>query len=242
MLLSLLHGLGLRKQSTPPGQTFNVPIIDAHLAPLGKSYGTYVIDTLSAQAVITTKNLPDVTGYLKNTQADFLLERLETPNGDFIVAQAEPKFPGNLGSPIIDSQYLDALKGRKFIAYQNPDKSWTPWKEIGSGVDLTGKFTVTPTLVEIAFDPITIRDYFIEIEPGGQVDFLVGAYEKFTKPINIVLAPESATYQANWPASLIWTNDTQTAPANLAVGTRLHVELTKDNTGQILATDTVFKV
>ena len=96
--------------------------------------------------------------------------------------------------------------------------------------------------MEIAFDPITIRDYFIEIEPGGQVDFLVGAYEKFIKPINIVLAPESATYQANWPASLIWTNDTQTAPANLAVGTRLHVELTKDNTGQILATDTVFKV
>jgi hypothetical protein len=242
MLTALLHGLGIRKQPTPPGQTFNVPIIDAHLAPLGKSYGTYIIDSLSTPAVITTKNLPDVTGYLKNTQADFLLERLQTPNGDFIVAQAEPKFPSHLGTPVIDPQYLDALRGRKFIAYQKADKSWTPWKEIGAGVNLTAKFQVTTTPVELTFDPCTIRDYFIEIEPGGIVDFVVGAEPKFTHPINIVLAPVSATYYATWPAGLIWTNDAQTPPANLAVGTRLHVELRSDNKGQIQATDTVYRV
>lgn len=241
MFLSLLHGLGIRKQPTPPGQTFNVPIIDAHLAPLGKSYGTYIIDSLSAPAVITTKNLPDVTGYLKNTQADFLLERLQTPNGDFIVAQADPKFPSNLGSPVIDQQYLEALRGRKFIAYQNADKSWTPWKEIGVGVSLTAKFQVTTTPVEITFDPNTIRDYFIEIAPGGVTDFVVGAPAKFVKPIDIVLAPESATYSVTWPVGLIWTNDAQTAPGNVPVGSRLHVELRTDNKGHILATDTVYK-
>lgn len=242
MFLAMLHGLGIRKQPTPPGQTFNVPIIDAHLAPLGKSYGSYIVDSLSTPAVITTKNLPDVTGYLKNTLVEFWIERLQTPSGDFIVARVDPKFPSHLGTPVIDPQYLDALRGRQYVTYQNTDGSWKPWKEQNSGVDFTAKFEVTPTPLELTIDPVTIRDYFVEVAPGGIVDLVVGAAEKFTHPVHVVIAPESSTYFVTWPAGLVWTNDTQTAPPNLAVGTRLHVELRKSPTGQILASPTVYKV
>ncbi len=242
MFMAALHGLGIRRIPTPPEHTYNKPVIDAHLAPLGKSYGSYVIDSLSTIAVITTQNLPDLTGYLKNTQMDFLLERYETSNGDFIVAEARPKFPSNLGAPVIDPQYLDAVRGRKFIAYQNADKSWKPWREINSGVDLTAKFRVEGDPVEMVLDPVTIRSYFIEIAPGGIIDVVMGAYSKLTKPLSIDVAPEGASYSLNWPNNLVWTNDTQTAPTKPGVGQRLHVKIFTSETGDILAESHYYKV
>lgn len=241
MLMAMLHGLGIRKQPTPAEQTFNNPITNAHLAPLGKSYGSYVIDSLSAQSIVTTSNLPDVTGYLKNVKVDFLLERMNTANGDFVVAQAEPTFPSNLGAPIIDQQYLDGLKGRKFIAYL-VSNVWTPWKEINSGSDFTAKFLVNSTPLDLYLDPITVREYFVELSPSSVLNLTVGAYSKFTKPISLDIAPVSNSYTVNWPAGVVWTNSTQTAPTNVPVGSRLHVQFYKDNTGQILGDATVYKV
>ena len=93
MLLSILHGLGVRRNPMQATETYNRLIADAHSAPLGKSYGSYTLDTLSEQAIIKTINLPNLAGYLKQTQLDFLLERFNTVNGDFIIASVQPFFP-----------------------------------------------------------------------------------------------------------------------------------------------------
>ncbi len=242
MLLSMLHGLVARRAPVNSADTYKRLIANAYSAPLGKSYGHYTLDTLSEKTLEVTTNLPDVSGFLAQTQVNFLLERTTTERGDFIIATAQPFFPNNLGQPVISEHYINALRGRKFIAYQNGN-TWTPWKEIGCTSRYVADFTAAASATtELDIDPMTVREYFVRLEPLAIVNIEIGATAKFTHTVTIDFSPEAATQSLNWPAGRItWTSANELPPPAVDVGSRLQVVLKRSEDGLLLGSYDIYK-
>jgi hypothetical protein len=239
MLQAMLHGLGIRKIPDPQ-HSFKQVTTDAFLAPLGKSYGSYTLDSNSLVALEVTENLPNLSGALKNVQLDFYLERYTTTNGDFIVATCDPSFPGNLGTPIVPLAYIDAIRGRKYITYYR-NNVWTEWKEIGTASLVTYEAFIEDDPVTIVLDPQTVRNYLVHLEPGSVATFDIVNFDTSSYQIEIDINPTGASYTLNWPADLEWTNTTRTPPEAIQIDERLNVLIRKSSDGIILATYLIYK-
>ena len=243
MFLTLLHGLGIRKNQAT-NYSYSDLTANALTAPLGKSHGSYTLDTLSEKAIEITTNLPDVSGYLKQTQVDFIIERSKTQNVDFIIATAQPMFPANLGTPIIDKQYIESLWGKKFITYQNNvTNEWSQWKELNCDLSYLGIFDILSNETKVvSIDPVTLREYFINLNPNCILNIDVVNVAKFTKPIFIDLAPEGSVYSVNWiGAPLTWVNQTQSPPETVTPGLRVRIEINKSPDNLLLASYEIYK-
>ena len=224
MFLSALHGLGMRR-SAPAQTNYNTLVSDALLAPLGKSRGSYTLDVNSFKALEPTINLPDVSGYLKQTQVDWLLERNTTPNGDFITARAEPLFPANLGTPIINEAYLDGLMGRQYITMQR-NGVWTPWHELYSTTINQGEFifdTTDPALVTI--DPLTLRSYDIEVSASPSLELTFSNLAHLQKTIFVTcLNTQALPIDFTFDSGVEWY---RALPATMSAKQILKMEITR---------------
>lgn len=232
----MLHGL-MPKRNNQSEDSYKALTVDAHAAEAGKSYGSYTLDVNSAKAITRTTNLPDLSNSsLKQVQVDFLLERYSATKGDFVIATANPFFPENLGTPIIDGQYVDALRGRQWISYQT-EYAWTPWKETDTTKSFLANFTVPDNgEITLVIDPQTITEYFVQLGLASVVNIDMGFLTRYNKPIYIDLVPVTSSYVVNWPSELLWTN-TERAGAPLAAspGTRIRIEIKRSQDGLMLA-------
>lgn len=242
MLLSMLHGLKLIKNPIPSQNDFSTLIANAFIAPVGKSYGSYTIDSNTNKTLVLTENLPDFSGgYLKKVQIDFLIDRCSTPNGDFVIATARPLFPSNLGTPIIDEQYLTAIKERKFITYQD-GSGWTNWKELNSGIITRAFFTFDNNAVqeEVAIDPTTVTEYFLELKTNSNIKIKLYESNFFNKTIYIDINPETANYVIEWDNKLTWVGGTP--PQGVDATSRISITIQKNHDNEYLASFKVYQV
>lgn len=241
MMASFIHGLKIIKPYNPYNNDFSLLVTNAHLAPIGKSHGEYTLDSNSDIALEITTNLPDLSGgYLKQVKVTFLLERFTTTNGDFIIATAQPTFPSNLGQPIIKEQYLEALKGKKFISYNNSGV-WSNWKELNSGLIKSAAFTADAAAQTIDIDPTTINEYFITLQTSSSVDIVLHNSNFFNRNIVIDINPETANYTLTWDPKIIWKN-TATPPPGVDATSRISVILNVTPDNEVLGVWQIYSV
>ena len=236
MLISLFHGLSAKRNNPENLVSYGKLATDVRTAPIGKSSGSYVLDETSVKALETTLNLPDLSGFMKNVKFEFMLERLASSTGDFITATVHPSFPIDLGPAIIDEAYIEGIRYRKFIT-DNFDGPWTAWKEIGGVTKKSLVAVVDPaTTKQVDIDPIAIRNYAIELNPGGTLDLkLFNKASPFFGQVNIDIQIVSSTYTINWPPEFKWVDVNGIAPPSLAAGSRLNVVVDRTEDGNIYA-------
>lgn len=241
MIASFIHGLRTIKPVNPSHSDFTLFVVNAYHSPIGKSYGKYTLDANTDKALELTINLPDLSGgYLKQVEVNFLLERCTTSNGDFIIATAAPLFPPNLGSPIISVQYLEALKEKKFISYNN-NNVWTPWKELNSGLVKSAHFLIDGVTETINIDPTTINEYFLTLETGSSVDFVLHESNFFNRNIVLDINPETSNYTLTWDPKIVWKN-TGTPPPGVDSTFRISVTISKTPDNEYLGVWNTYSV
>ena len=241
MIASFIHGLKIIKPANPYNNDFSLLVTNAHLAPIGKSYGEYTLGSNSDIALEITTNLPDLSGgYLKQVKVTFLLERFTTTNGDFIIATAQPSFPSNLGQPIIKEQYLEALKGKKFISYNNAGV-WSNWKELNSGIVKSVNFVVDSAAEVVNIDPTTINEYFLTLKTGSSVEFILHDSNFFSRNIVLDINPETSNYTLVWDPKIVWKN-TSTPPPSVDATSRISVIITITPDNEILGVWQIYSV
>lgn len=237
MLLPLLHGLKFKHNSVTSFFNFKTVVAtNAQTAPIGKSTGNYLLDGDAALASVTTENLPDLSGFLKKVRIDFDLERVTSERGDFIVATAHPSLPNNLGAPVISEVYLEALEGRKYIC-DNFSGIWSTWREIRSDNSVSlFKTADSAEPAVIGVDPVTLRNYYIELNPGADVTIeLHNSDSPYFTEVNFDFNMVGSSYTLTWPAGIIWANETNSPPPDLAAGTRLNVTIKKTRDEKLYA-------
>lgn len=243
MLLSTLHGLLTNRQAVQNNDPYKTLISNVFSAPIGKSYGTYTLDVDGLAAFVKTINLPNFVGsFLKKVQLDFLVERFDTAQGDFIIATVQPKFPTNLGAPIISEHYVNSLKGRKFISYL-VDGNWTAWKELNCIVKYLANFASADAVpMTINIDPQTITEYFVNIGLGSTVTLVISDKSRIVKPVFVDLATSGSFLSVIWPEGVVWSNPDGSPPLMLGLGERVCVKFELSSENLLVASYDVYKV
>lgn len=240
MFFPLLHGLLNKKKKTMSNNSISFTE-DAFNAPLGISCGSYSINSKGEIYAVFTKNLPDFEHTcLRDVILFFNLERFNTEQGDFIIANTHPSLNSNHFKDLTIIQNIEALKLRKFISYFKGN-GWTEWRELNTTTKVLAEYIIEDfESVEVKIDPKTITEYFVKVNFDSVVNFILSDKKHFSKKVYIDLLPYNKAYTVNWSSDINWIDGK--APTNVDPGTRHKFELELSDKNEIIGSFKKYRV